>query len=94
MTRNAAASDSPWAANIVEAYHAAYVLADGRHVDVYAVTFNDVTLARTSEPLSTMLNPPRGFTRRLVRGATVIRVSAPASTDCYSAVLAHIESLK
>jgi hypothetical protein len=91
--RDAAASDTQWAENIREAYHAAYASAEGSHVQVFAVTFNDAKLI-TPEPVSAMLNPPRGLTRRIVRGTTVVRVSAPAPTECFGAIRAYIESLK
>jgi hypothetical protein len=93
-SRDAAAAELKWTDNILEAYHAAYTAVDGHQVEVFAVTFNDVTLATTPEPLSAILNPPRGFTKRMVRGATVVRVSAPTPTECFGAVRAYIESLK
>ena len=89
-----AAFERKWADNILEAYHAAYVSAGGRQVEVFAVTFNDVKLTPAPESVSAMLNPPRGITTRVVRGATVVRVSAPSSTECFEAVRAYIESLK
>ena len=88
------ASSQKWADNILGAYHAAYVSWDGRQVEVFAVTFNDVNLTAAPESVSAMLNPTRGITTRLVRGATVVRVSAPAVTSCFAAVRAYIESLK
>jgi len=91
---NAPSDPGKWAANIVEAYRAAYVSTDGRQVEVFAVTFNDAKLATAPESLSAMLNPPRGLTARRVRGATVVRVSAPEDAACFSAVRAHIESLR
>jgi hypothetical protein len=68
---------------------------DGHQIQVFAVTFDDETLTAAPESLvlSATLNPPRGLTTRLVRGATVVRVSAPISVDCFGAVRAHIESL-
>jgi hypothetical protein len=91
---DAAASELKWADNILEAYHAAYLSMDGLSVEVFAVTFNDVKLATTPESVSAMLNPPRGLTTRLVRGAIVVRVSAPGSAQCFGTVRAYIESLK
>ena len=92
---DAAASELKWAENILGAYHAAYVSLGGSQVDVFAVTFNNVKLTAAPESMiSATLNPPRGFTTRLVRGATVIRVSAPTSMECFMAVRAYIESLK
>lgn len=91
---NAAVSELKWADNIIEAYHAAYASVDGGHAEVFAVTFNDVKLATTSESISAMLNPPGGITARIVRGATVVRVSAPIATECFRAVRAHMELLK
>ena len=94
VSRDAAAAERKWADNILGAYRAAYGSWDGRQVEVFAVTFNDVKLTTAPESVSAMLNPPRGLTTRLVRGATVIRVSASTSTECFRAVRAHIESLK
>ena len=94
VSRDAAAAERKWADNILGAYHAAYVSWDGRQVEVFAVTFNDVKLTTAPESVSALLNPPRGLTTRLVRGATVIRVSGSTSTECFRAVRAHIESLK
>jgi len=92
--RDTAAAELKWAENILEAYHAAYTAVDGYQVEVFAVTFNDVKLATAPEPLSAMLNPPRGPTTRIVRGTTAIRVSASTSTDCFGAVRRYIESLR
>ena len=92
--RSATAAESPWADNIVQAYHAAYTAIDGNQVEVFAVTFNDPKLTTAPQSVSAILNSPRGVTTRLVRGATVIRISAAASTECLSAVRAHVESLK
>ena len=92
--RDEAVSELKWADNILGAYHAAYVSVDGHQVEVFAVTFNDVKLTTAPESLSAILNPRRGLTTRLVRGATVVRVSAPTSTECFGAVRAYIESLK
>ena len=94
VSRGAAAAEREWADNILGAYHAAYVSWDGRQVEVFAVTFNDVKLTTAPESVSAILNPPRGLTARLVRGATVVRVSAPAPTECFRAVRGYIESLK
>ena len=94
-SRDAADAELKWADNILEAYHAAYTAVDGYQVEVFAVTFNDVKLTTAPESLSAMLNPrQRGFTTRFVRGATVVRVSALHSTDCFEAVRAYTESLK
>jgi hypothetical protein len=87
-------SEMKWAENILGAYRAAYVSADGRQVEVFAVQFNDVKLTTAPESIAAMLNPPRGLTARLVRGATVVRVSASTSSGCFGAVRAYIESLK
>jgi len=81
--------------NILEAYHAAYVWAvNGSQVQVSAVTFKDATLAAAPESLSAILSPPRQFSRRLVRGATAIQVSASSEHVCFKSVLAYVESLK
>jgi hypothetical protein len=79
--------------NVVEAYRAAYVSADGSQVAVWAVSFNDDTLA-TPERLPGTMHPPRGFRSRLVRGATVVLVTAPSSHECARAVDGYIRSLK
>jgi len=94
VSSDAAAAELKWAENILEAYHAAYTTVDGHQVEVFAVKFNDVKLATTPEPLSAVLDPPRGPTQRIVRGATVARVSAPTSTECFGVVRTHIQSLK
>jgi hypothetical protein len=86
-------SPTPPVDDILEAYRAAYMTTDGP-VQVSAVTFKDAKLAAAPESVSAMLNPPRGFSHRLVRGATAIRVSAPSENACAKAVLAHVESLK
>ena len=77
--------------NVVEAYRAAYVSADGSQIDVWAIRFNDDTLAQP-ERLSGTMNPPRGFSRRLVRGATVVLVTAPSSNECVRSVDGYIRS--
>jgi hypothetical protein len=79
--------------NVVEAYRAVYVSADGSQVDVRAVRFNDDRLAQP-EPLPGTRNPPRRFRSRLVRGATVVLVSAPSSNECVRAIDGYIRSLK
>jgi hypothetical protein len=78
--------------NVVEAYRAAYVSADGSEVGVWAVRFNDDTLAKP-ERLSGTMNPPRGFRSRLVQGATVVLVTAPSSNECVRAVDGYIRSV-
>ncbi len=92
-SRDAAAFLLKLADNVVEAYRANYVAAGGSQVAVWAVRFNDDTLAKP-EPLWGTMNPPRGFRDRLVRGATVVLVAAPSSNACARAVDAHIRSLK
>ena len=92
-SRDAAAFLLKLADNVVEAYRAAYVSTGGSQVAVWAVRFNDDTLA-TPEPLWGTMNPPRGFRDRVVRGATVVLVTAPSSNACARAVDAHIRSLK
>jgi hypothetical protein len=91
--RGVAATERQWTDNILEAYRATYMSVGGG-VDVFAVTFNDPKLTVAPESVSAALNPPRGFTTRLVRGATVVRVSASTSAACFGAVRTHIESLK
>lgn len=94
--RDAADAELKWSDNILEAYHAAYTPVDGHQVEVFAVTFNDVKLTTSPESLSAMMSPRQpGLTTRLVRGGTVVRLSAlHATTDCFGAVLHYIESLK
>jgi len=93
---------SKWADDVVEAYHAAYTSAAPSDVEVFAVTFNDAKLA-TAEPLAEMRRPLSRLADRIVRGPTVIRVSAytpmekaaPAAvTACFGAVRDYIDSLK
>jgi hypothetical protein len=91
--RESAASELKWADDILEAYHAAYTSPDGHQVEVFAVTFNDIKLATPPPPDAMRLTRP-GLTRRLVHGATVIRVSAPIPNGCFEPVRAYIESLK
>ena len=79
--------------NVLEAYRAAYVSADGSPVDVWAVRFNDDSLANPERRPGTM-NSPRGFRSRLVQGATVVLVTAPSSNECVRAVDAYIRTLK
>lgn len=79
--------------NVREAYHATYVSADGSQVKVWAVSFTDDTLAK-AEPLPGTMNRPGGFRSRLVRGATVVVVTAPSSSECSRAVDGYIRSLK
>jgi hypothetical protein len=81
--------------NVVEAYHAVYVSADGPEIGVWAVRFNDDALAKP-EPPPGMINPPlpRGFRSRLVQGATIVLVTAPSSNECARAIDTYIRSLK
>ena len=79
--------------NVLEAYRAAYVSADGSTVVVWAVRFNGDSLANPERRPGAM-NPPRGFRSRLVRGDTVVLVTAPSSNDCVRAVDGYIRSLK
>jgi len=90
----AAASERKWAENILEAYRAEYVSGDTGRVEVFAVTFSDAKLTVAPDSLSAVLNPPRETGHRIVRGATVVRVSVHTSAACFGAVRAHIESLK
>ena len=79
--------------NVLEAYRAAYVSADGSTVDVWALRFDDDSLAN-SERLPGTMSPPRGFRSRVARGATVVLVTAPSSNECVLAVDGYIRSLK
>ena len=90
--RSAAAFELRWADNILEAYRAVYS-SNGSEVQVLAVMFNDEKLV-TPEPLSETVGRRPGATSRIVRGATVIRVSAPTPTECFRAIRAYMESLK
>ena len=78
--------------NVLEAYHAAYASADGSQTEVFAVPFNDSTLAKP-EPLSATMHPPPGLRSRIVRGSTVVVVSGSRS-ECFRAVTGYIRSLK
>ena len=89
--REAAALELKLADNVLEAYHAVYASADGTRVEVFAVTFNDEALAKP-ERLSETMNPPRGLRSRLVRGATVVVVSAPTAGECARTVESYIRS--
>ena len=88
----AAAFELKLADHVVEAYHAAYGPNESRS-DVYAVTFDDVTLAAT-DPLSAATASSRRFRSRLVKGASVIVVSAPVASECVRAIDAYVRSLK
>jgi hypothetical protein len=81
--------------DVVEAYRAVYVSADGAEVGVWAVRFNDDALAKP-EPPPGMINPPtrRGFRNRVVQGATVVLVTAPSPNECVRAIDGYIRSLK
>lgn len=92
--REAAAFELRLADNVLEAYHAVYGPADRPQVEVHAITFSDAALAKP-DPLSAMMNPPRGLRSRLVRGATVVVVSGVAPpNECFRAIETHIGSLK
>jgi hypothetical protein len=90
--RDAAALELKLADNVLQAYHAAYASADGSQTEVFAVTFNDSTLAKP-EPLSATMNPSPEFRSRFVRGSTVVVVSGSRS-ECFRAVKGYIRSLK
>jgi hypothetical protein len=90
--RDAAAFELKLADNVLEAYHAAYASADGSQTEVFAVTFNDSTLAKP-EPLSATMNPPTGLRSRFVRGSTVVVVSGSRS-ECFRAVNEYIRSVQ
>lgn len=90
--RDAAAFELKLADNVLEAYHAAYSSADGSQTEVFAIAFNDSTLAKP-EPLSATMNPPLGLRSRFVRASTVVVVSGSRS-ECFRAVDAYIRSLK
>jgi len=90
--RDAAAFELKLADDVLEAYHAAYASADGSQTEVFAVTFDDSTLAKP-EPLSATMNPTTGLRSRFVRGATVVVVSGSRS-ECFRAVNGYIRSVK
>ena len=90
--RDAAALELKLADNVLEAYHAAYASADGSQTEVFAVTFNDSTLAKP-ESLSASMNPPPGLRSRFVRGSTVVVVSGSRS-ECFRAVNEYIRSVQ
>jgi len=79
--------------NVIEAYHADYVASDGSQIGVWAATFNDATLAKPDAETATM-KPPPAFRSRIVKGATVVLVSASARSECAVAVEKHARSLK
>jgi hypothetical protein len=81
--------------NVLEAYRAVYSSADDGEVVVWAVRFNDETLAEPQPPAG-MINParPRGFRSRWVQGATVVLVTAASSSECAQAIESYIRSLK
>jgi hypothetical protein len=84
-----------WADDIVDAHRAVYASSDGSEVGVWAVRFNHGNLAKPEPPPGT-IHPPRsrGFRSRLVLGATVVLVTAPASDECVRAIEGYIRSLK
>src|SRR5262245_2743283 len=90
--REAQAFQLKLADDVVEAYQAQYAWTDGSQVSVSALTFRDATLAGRGTLLES--DAQRGVIQRIVRGATVVRVTAPARTACLDAVRAHIESIK
>jgi hypothetical protein len=92
--RDVEASKVKWTENIREAYHAAYTSAYGDQIEVFAVTFDDAKFAEAPESVSAVLNPPRGFSSRFVRGATVVRVAGSAQGECARAVDRYVRSLK
>jgi hypothetical protein len=78
-------------AQVVEGYSARYVSARAS-ISVSATTFDDPSLV-TPAPLRGLLDTPRGLSDRFVTGATVIDVTSSDTTDCFTAIHAHIRSL-
>lgn len=76
---------------VLEAYRAVYVASDGSRTHVAAVRFSDAAFVRP-EPVSAMTDPPRGLSRRFVRDATVVRVSATTPDACTRAIVAHVQA--
>lgn len=93
--RDAAVFLLKWADDVVDAYRAVYASSGGSEVGVWAVRFNDDNLAKPEPPPGT-IHPTRsrGFRSRLVLGATVVLVTAPASNECVRAIDGYIRSLK
>jgi hypothetical protein len=77
------------APEVVGAYRAVYLAADGSKVDVYGVRFSD---AKWTMPAA-MAHLIEGQPRRLVRGATALLVLASRQEDdCYKSIVRHLES--
>jgi hypothetical protein len=84
---------STWADNVVEAYRATYVAADGALVAVSAIRFDDAKLA-DADPSRGTLNASRGAPLRIVHGATAILISGPQGSACFDAVSRYVQSLR
>jgi len=85
-------SRQPEDEDVREAYRAVYIGADETHTYVEGVRFGDAASVGP-ERVSALTDPPRGLSRRFVRGATVVRVSATSPDVCTGAILAYIQSL-
>lgn len=77
------------AEEVVGAYRALYVAADGMKVDVYAIQFTDPKLAGKAG-----LRPLKDGVRVVVRGTLVVRILGGVGGSCFQAVTDHMTSLK
>lgn len=91
--RASAAYALKWVEHVVESYLAAYRSAEQSPIEVFALRFDDQTLAHDTPPAGTRL-PTRGVRRRVVLGATVVLVSAGAESSCFAAIENHVRSLR
>ena len=79
--------------HVVEGYAATYLSTTGAETSVFAIRFDDETRASRATTLSAS-ERSRAGRLRLVIGATVAVISAPALDDCVDAVQQHLESLR
>jgi hypothetical protein len=82
------------AANVLEAYRASYMSAEGARLEVYAITLTDPKLTRAEAPSGS--NRPETLSARLVRGATIVKLVSLTHppNSCFDAVGTHIGLLK
>ena len=79
--------------NVVEAYRATYRSADESLIDVFAVRFDDQSLAASTPPPGAR-NLPRSVTSRVVIGPTVVLISSAANSSCFQAITDYVRSLR
>ena len=86
--------ESKLAENVIEAYRAAYLSPEGARAEVYAVTFNDVKLAREEPPSGS--NRIGTLSARRVVGTTVMKlVSATSPANwCFDPIQTFLGSVK